>query len=111
MLGCHVKDSKCLLIVSVSETNGMVTATVGEITGAGITDGTVLRADLDSGVQASLGLADSALQSDNVNWLAKNLNVPTECSDATNYCVLTYNNTGFVWEVIARGTEGDNAGK
>ena len=98
-------------IVAVSETNGMVTATVGEITGAGITDGTVLKADLDSGVQASLDLADSALQSENVNWLAKNLNVPTECSDATNYCVLTYNNTGFVWEVIARGTEGDNAGK
>ncbi len=99
------------VIVAVSETDGVISARSSAITGDYITDGTVVRADLDSGVQASLDLADSALQSENVNWLAKNLNVPTECSDATNYCVLTYNNTGFVWEVIARGTEGENAGK
>lgn len=29
-------------------------------------------------------------------------NVPQTCSDPANYCVLTYNNTGFYWEVIER---------
>lgn len=29
-------------------------------------------------------------------------NVPETCSNPANYCVLTYNNTGFYWEVIER---------
>ena len=59
-------------IVSVSQTDGKLAAAPGEIGTAGIADlavttakiadGNVTKAKLDSNVQASLGLADSALQ-------------------------------------------------
>ena len=50
-------------IVSVTQSDGKVTATTGEINSAGIANGTVAKEDLTATVQASLDKADSAMQS------------------------------------------------
>lgn len=41
---------------------------------------------------------------EDLSILAKS-NIPTECSNPTNKCVLTYGTAGFEWEVIERGTD------
>ena len=50
-------------IVSVTQSDGIVAATTGEINSAGIANGTVAKEDLTAAVQASLDKADSAMQS------------------------------------------------
>ncbi len=58
------------------------------------------------GVKAGVGQNADALRSvvgDIDADLRKVLQNPGECSDAGKKCVLTYDNTGLAWEVVARG--------
>ena len=69
----------------------------------GVADAAAAKSAADAAqAQADKGVADAAAAQTTANAA---IPAPTaECSNPTNKCVLTYNNSAYTWEVIERGT-------
>jgi len=80
--------------IGTVETGKTVVQMIADAQSAATYDDEEVKADI-----SALEAADEAQDVEIGNRIPK---PAAECSSAKNYCVLTYNNTGYYWEVIAR---------